>query len=109
MCNLPCTVISPVGEIVAQSTNYFPYVNHTMNLDYAVAHLDYNWEKLDALRSKYKGGVTVRDPGLLGSVLITSECGVPAIEMVKEFEIELLDDYMARSLKHRRAPGKMEE
>lgn len=109
VCSLPCAVISPVGEIVAQSTNYFPYVNHTINLDYAVAHLDYNWDKLDALRSKYKNGVTVRDPGLLGSVLITSECGVPAAEMVKEFEIELLDDYMARSLKHRHAPGKMEE
>ena len=53
--------------------------------------------------------MTVRDPGLLGSVLITSECSVPAAEMVKEFEIELLDDYMARSLKHRHAPGKMEE
>lgn len=107
--NLPCAVISPVGEIVAQSTNYYPYVNHTVNLDYAVAHLDYNWEKLDALRNKYRGGVVVRDPGLLGSVLITSECDVPASEMIREFEIELLDDYMARSIAHRHEPGKMEE
>lgn len=109
VCNLPCAVINPVGEIVAQSTNYFPYVNHTVNLDYAVAHLDYNWDKLDAMRAKYRTGVTVRDPGLLGSVLITSECDVPVSEMIREFEIELLDDYMARSIAHRHAPGKMEE
>jgi len=28
--------------------------------------------------------------------------------MVREFEIELLDDYMARALAHRHAPGNME-
>lgn len=110
VCGLPCTVINPVGEVVAQSTNYYPYVSHTINLDYAVAHLDYNWEKLDALRRKYGRGVEVRDPGLLGAVLITSETeGVSAMDMVAEFQIELLDDYMARSLKHRRDVLQMEE
>ena len=103
-------MINPVGEVVAQSTNYYPYVSHTINLDYAVAHLDYNWEKLDALRRKYGRGVEVRDPGLLGAVLITSETeGVSAMDMVADFQIELLDDYMARSLKHRRDVLQMEE
>ena len=110
VCGLPCTVINPVGEVVAQSTNYYPYVSHTINLDYAVAHLDYNWEKLDALRHKYGRGVAVRDPGLLGAVLITSETeGVSAMDMVAEFQIELLDDYMARSLQHRCDVLQMEE
>ena len=109
VCNLPCSVISPVGEVVARSTNYYPYVAHTINLDYAVVHLDYNWDRLDALRRKYRRGVKVHDPGLLGSVLITSECDVPAAEMVKEFGIELLDDYMARALRHRHEALGMEE
>lgn len=109
VAGLPCAVINPLGEIEAQSTNYFPYVAHRINLDFEVAHLDYNWEKLDALRRKYGPGVTVRDPGFLGAVLIVSECDVPAREMVREFEIERLDDYMARSLRHRHMPGRMEE
>jgi hypothetical protein len=28
--------------------------------------------------------------------------------MIKEFEIELLDDYFTRSLEHRHKPGNME-
>lgn len=75
-----------------------------------VVHLDYNWEKLEALRAKYGVQVTVHDPGLLGAVLITSESDeVSALEMVEEFDIELLDDYMERSLRLRHTPGKMED
>ncbi len=93
------TIVSPVGETVATSSSYFSYFTRTINLDYAVAHLDYNWGKLRAMKEKYGPGVTIHDPGHLGSVLISSELnGVSAMDMVKEFEIELLDDYIARSL-----------
>lgn len=110
VAGLPCSVIDPTGRIVAQSTNYFPYVTCTVNLDCVVAHLDYNWDRLDAIRAKYGRGVHVSDPGLLGSVLVTSETeGVSAADMASEFGLELLDDYMARSLAHRHMPGLMEE
>jgi len=93
------TIVSPVGETIARSTNYFSYFTKTINLDYAIAHLDYNWEKLKSMKRKYGPGVTIHDPGHLGSVLITSEIdGISAMDMVKEFEIELLDDYFKRSL-----------
>lgn len=106
----PCSVVNPLGEVVAQSTNYYAYVTYDINLDCAVAHLDYNWEKLDALRGKYGKEVTIFDPGRLGSVLITSEsAAVSAREMAREFGIELLDDYMARSLRHRHMPGRIED
>lgn len=101
---LPCGVIDPTGKLVAESTNYYPYVTHTINLDYAVAHLDHKWEALDALRRTYKTGVRVSDPGLLGAVLLTSECEVPVSEMVREAGVELLDDYFARSLADRHIP-----
>jgi len=53
--------------------------------------------------------VTIKDPGLLGSVLITSHHEkVTADDMIREFEIELLDDYMARALAHRHRAGNME-
>ncbi|MDO9540724.1 MAG: carbon-nitrogen hydrolase family protein [Kiritimatiellia bacterium] len=92
-------ILSPVGEMVARSTNYFNYITATVNLDYVVAHLDFNWERLKAIRAKYGAKVQIFDPGYLGSVLVSSEADdISARDMAREFELELLDDYFARSL-----------
>ena len=107
---LPCNVLNPIGEVVASSTNYYPYITSTINLDYAVVHLDENWQKLNDLRKKYGKDVTLHDPGFVGAVLITSESDtVSAMDMVKEFDIELLDSYFERSMDARYIPGRMEE
>jgi len=106
---VPSAIISPVGMTLASTTNYFDFVTATVNLDCCVAHLDGNWEKLRALKKKYGPEVTITDPGYLGSVLIASETkACRARDMVREFQIELLDDYFTRSLAHRHAPGHME-
>ncbi len=104
------TIISPVGEVVARSTNYFNYLTHTINLDYIVCHLDYNMPKLQAVKKKYGRKVSIYDPGHLGSVLISSETEeFTAMDIAKEFEMELLDDYFERCRKHRSLPGKVEK
>ena len=62
-----------------------------------MVHLDYNWSKLIALKEKYGTGVTISDPGKLGTVLVTSEDkNVTVGQMIKEFDLELLDDYFNR-------------
>lgn len=95
-------MISPTGQTLASTTVYKDHVTATVNLDCCMAHLDENWEKLPALKARYGREVTIADPDLLGSVLITSESQErTALEMAREFEIELLDDYMARSSAHR--------
>jgi len=102
-------IISPVGMPVATTTNYFDFVTATVNLDYCQAHLDCNWAKLTALKKKYGPGVTITDPGYIGFVLITSETDASSAQaMAREFKIELLDDYFARALAHRHAPGHIE-
>lgn len=104
-CGLPSAILSPLGEILATSTNYFNFATATLNLDCRVAHFDGNWSKLKALKAKYGPQVTISDPGLLASFLITSEADeITAGQMVQEFEIELLDDYMERSLAHHHDP-----
>lgn len=109
VCGLPSAIISPVGEVVAHTTNYYDFVSASVNLDCKVAHLDGNWDKLRALRDKYGAQVSVFDPGHLASVLIASESDiVTSDEMVEEFAIELLHDYMERSMAHRRDPGNVE-
>lgn len=109
VCNLPCEIISPDGRTLAKSTNYFSHVTSTINLDCKLVHLDYNWEKLDAMRAKYGRKVKVIDPGQLGSVLISSESEDFSInDLIKEFDIELLDQYMERALAHHRNPANIE-
>jgi len=109
IAGLPCEIRNPLGEVVASNTNYFDFVVADVNLDCRLAHLDYNWSRLRALNAKYGPKVKIRDPGFLGSVLISSEDETITVdEMIAEFKIELLDDYMARALAHRHAPGNIE-
>lgn len=97
-------IINPVGEIIDSTTNYFDFVTATVNLDCAVAHLDFNWDKLTAMKRKYGPAVTVTDPGELGCVLFSSESAdFTAADLTREFDIELLDDYFARVIAHREA------
>jgi len=94
----PSQIRNPIGEVVASSTNYFNFTVVDVNLDYELAHLDYNWGKLRQLKKKYNDRVEITDPGEVGVVLITSENdNVSAKQMVEEFKIELVDDYFQRS------------
>ena len=106
----PGTVISPVGHIIARTTNYFEFVTATVNLDCCVVHLHENWPRLEAMKRAYGSRVTVFDPGYLGAVLVSSEMADTSIEsIVEEFELELLDDFLGRSLAHRHAAGEAEK
>jgi hypothetical protein len=109
IASLRSQIRNPMGKVVATSTNYFHYTVGTVNLDYCLAHLDYNWAKLRALKEKYGEAVTISDPGEIGSVLLTSEHETISIdEMVREFGITLLDDYLEASRAYRHKPGMME-
>ncbi|MBN1673092.1 MAG: carbon-nitrogen hydrolase family protein [Kiritimatiellae bacterium] len=102
-------IISPVGQILATSTNYFDYVTATVNLDCRVVHLDYNRPRLARLKETYGPAARVFDPGNLGCVLLASESDkITADQLIAEFEIELWDDYYARALKHQHDPKHIE-
>jgi len=102
-------ILDPLGRVIASTTNYFDYVTTMVNLDCCLAHLDYNWGRLNAMKDKYGPKVKIVDPGCIGSVLIASEDQEISVEeMVREFKIELLDDYMKRALAHRHKAGNME-
>lgn len=95
---IPSEVRNPLGEVVASTNNYQDFAVARINLDRKMVHLDYNREKLNALKAKYTSAVSISVPGRLGVALITSEHErITAEEMVREFGIELLDDYFSRS------------
>ena len=95
-------IINPLGEVIAESNNYTDYLTAELNLDYVIAHIDYNWAKFQAMQEKYGHLVKVEVPKGLGCVMITSESEeVSAKDMAKEFDIELLDDLFARGRRQR--------
>jgi hypothetical protein len=105
----PSAILSPVGNILASTTNYLDFVTATVNLDCRVVHLDFNWEKLRAVKAKYGPEVSIYDPGYLGAVLIASESAeMTCDDLIDEFGIERLDDYWARSLAHHHDPRNVE-
>jgi predicted amidohydrolase len=87
-------LINPVGQVITKTTNYTSHVCGTINTDSKVMHLDFNINKLDDIKRKYKTGVSISDPGYLGSILLNSEMeDVTSDDIVREFELMLLDDY----------------
>lgn len=104
----PSEIRNPTGAVIASSTNYFDYAVARINLDCELVHLDYNWEKLTALKEKYGPSVTISDPGELASVLITSEDSrVSVDQMIREFGIERLDEYLSRAREFRLMEGNL--
>lgn len=102
-------VINPVGEIIAESSNYYHYLTARINLDYQVVHLDHNWEKLRQMKEKYGQSVDMRTPYGLGCVLLTNNGDGTMADIVNEFAMETWDAYYARSVAARTLPGRMEK
>ncbi len=97
-------IINPLGDVIAEMNPYIPSITAEINLDYVVAHIDYNVAsgKIKALKDKYRHLAEIETPKGLGCMLITSNHPeVSAPDMAREFEIELLDDLFARGRKQR--------
>lgn len=97
-------MINPLGEVIAEMNPYISSITKEINLDYVVAHIDYNVPsgKVRALKEKYRELAEIETPRGLGCIMITSHHPeVSAKDMAKEFEIELLDDLFARGRKQR--------
>ena len=104
----PSEIRNPMGAVISSSTNYFDFAIARINLDCALVHLDYNWEKLTALKEKYGKDVNISDPGELASVLVTSDHSTITVDqMLSEFGIERLDDYLNRARQFRLSNGNL--
>lgn len=92
-------VLCPCGLPVALTHYYVDTAVARINLDRAMVHLDYNHEKFADIRAKYGNGVRISVPPHVGvAVLYADGEDLSAADIVKEFELELLDEYFGRSL-----------
>ena len=99
----PSAILNPFGEIVAKETNYHAFTTADINLDYELCHLDLNWTKIIQAKKKYKSALQVYDPGHVGVVMLSCEDKDMTIkDIIKEFDIMLLDDYFNATIEHRK-------
>ncbi len=95
---MPSAIIAPNGRILAETTNYFNHVTAVINLDRVLLHLDYNWPKLTEIKKKYGPEVEIDDTGKLASVLLYSNSDdFTVADLIREYELEPLDDYLKRA------------
>ncbi|KKR03676.1 MAG: hypothetical protein UT30_C0022G0009 [Candidatus Uhrbacteria bacterium GW2011_GWF2_39_13] len=93
-------IIDPFGRELAVTDCYTPVAMARVNLDRVMVHLDYNRYKFSDIRKKYREEVIVDIPPNIGSALIYSMTNKrTAMEVAEEFDLELIDDYFARSIK----------
>ena len=101
----PSSILSPLGETLAYSTDYTNYVTATINLDYAFVH----WrdrKQLFELKKHYGAGVTLYDPCEIGYFMLTNELPDKTVEeMIREFNIITYDEYIIESRALRNTPG----
>ena len=93
----PSGILDPLGGRVLASHEYDPCPVATINLDYAILHLDHNREKFAGIRQRYADGVEIRiPPGLGRAMLICHDPSTTAMDIVRDFELEPLDAYLRR-------------
>lgn len=91
-------IMDPYGRLLAVNDCYHPIARATVNLDRAIVHLDYNRTKFPDIERKYRGEVIIDVPPDIGTAIIYSQTkSRTAMDVVREFGLELLDDYFARS------------
>ena len=104
ICGGQSRLLSPFGETLAATTDYYSFVTGKINLDYALVHIDRNAPKYRAAKEKYGEELVIHDPGQIGAVMLTYEgTGQTVMDIVREFDMQLLDDYFDECRAHRTA------
>jgi len=100
-------IVDLSGQLLVEST-YEALITRRLNLDRKLLHMDYNWDKLDAILAKYGPKVTIDFFTPEACWAIGSESEDFTVEdIIREFGLEKRADYFQRSREIRRAalPG----
>ena len=95
-------VVDPAGGVLRCENYYLPTFTVKVNTNCRVLHLDGNRTKFPAVLKKYGQRVSIRNPGRVGTVTIASnDPSLPVEDVIREFGLETLTDYLERSRKVR--------
>jgi len=101
-------IVNPLGQIMADGNRAGMSIFAEINLDCRVIHIDYNKDKIPALKEKYQKLVRVDTGAEEGVYLLSSLHPERTVDdMLAEFNLEQLDAYLERSRQKR--AGKLAE
>ncbi len=94
-------IVDMTGRVL-KTSHQDVVITQELNLNRRMLHLDYNWEKLDALLEKYGADLTFDLTAPEGRFALGSRRpGLSVEDVIDEFGLERLEDYWARVLKMR--------
>jgi predicted amidohydrolase len=95
-------IVDPLGTVVEKSDAYEPIISRRINLDYARCHIDENYAKWEAIKSKYGESVEL---DILSPeaqfILYSHHPDTTALDIVREFSLEPTREYYARANRYR--------
>ncbi len=105
----------PFGRVVAESSGMFDFAVATVNLDYRLIDLDYTKKGIYNMIKKYGNTVNIETPEHSPvAMVISSNKKVSSAEMLKEFGVETLSQFLKRTSEYSqthdiKVPEKMPE
>ena len=88
----------PLGSCLSSASYYAHVARARLNLDRVTIHMDRNMDRFPDLRRRYGADVRVDIASDLGVAVLYSESPKrTALDLVKEFELTPLDEYLERS------------
>jgi hypothetical protein len=95
-------IIDPGGKILQMAT-YEALITQRVNMNRRQLHMDYNWDKMDAMLARYGSDLTFEYVSQEGRYVIGYEREDRDVDdILAEFELEPITDYFARSRQERR-------
>ncbi len=96
-CFENCGILDPFGRPLALADDYTRVPRARINLDYVMSHRSSCIKRIPDMRRKYGLEISIEVPAHVGVALISSASpDRTARDIAREFELELLDDYLAR-------------
>ena len=99
-CQQCCRIIDRDGLILDRQGVYKQWVLATIDLDNPLFHLDFQFDKVEAIRKTYGPDVTIHvyeEEGWWR--VLPQRPDLDILDIIKAFELETLDAYLARSAK----------
>ena len=96
-------IVDPLGKVLKSADQRNPIVCQEINLDFVIAHKNWNAEQLENLAKKCGNDVSIEavDGEELAKITSWVE-NKTAKEFAQEFYVELLPDYLSRARKLRK-------
>ena len=94
--------VDPLGREFARSWNYCKTVTRTLNLDYAVCHIDYNHTLIPKVKAKYGAAFEFEFESPQADFLLLGNHPKKSVaDIVREFKFEPRAAYLARATRVR--------